>query len=155
MWWAASLISTLFMKEKGPTLWRQHTGGAEVQLHSLALPKVGGEWSSSRPGTLYPVERTQVTAEQQAGWAPETVWVIWKGEISVGSARIRTSYRPARNLVTIPTTLSSFLRSLSQANWKLSQNSDMYNRSLITLCSFKVSQSMFRDDASSGSRLQK
>jgi hypothetical protein len=31
----------------------------------------GGEWSASRPGRLYPLERTPVPIVEEAGWAPE------------------------------------------------------------------------------------
>jgi hypothetical protein len=34
---------------------------------------MGGGWSASRPGRLYP-EKDPVTVVQEAGWAPGPVW---------------------------------------------------------------------------------
>jgi hypothetical protein len=41
-------------------------------------PLVGGEWSASRPCRFTPGERGPVPIGQEAGWAPETVWMTWR-----------------------------------------------------------------------------
>ena len=42
-----------------------------------------------------PPEITQVPIVEDAGWAPETIWVIWSREKYVASAGIQTPDRPA------------------------------------------------------------
>lgn len=36
---------------------------------------------------LFPGEEYSVTMEQEAGWAPDSVWIFWKREKSLAPAR--------------------------------------------------------------------
>lgn len=60
--------------------------------HSLALALDGGEWSA-HTGRIISGERTVVPTEYEAGWAPESVWIILRSEIS---------FVPARNIYPVP-----------------------------------------------------
>lgn len=51
-------------------------------------------------------ERAAAPIEQEAGWATELFWVFWRREKSLTPAEIRTPDRPARGIITTPTTLS-------------------------------------------------
>jgi len=47
----------------------------EVQLNSFLTSALeGGVWSASRPGRLYP-HKDPLPIVQEAGWAPEPVWI--------------------------------------------------------------------------------
>jgi len=41
----------------------------------------------------------------EAGWAPETIWAIWRKEISFASTGIQTPDSPARSLLITTTEL--------------------------------------------------
>jgi hypothetical protein len=64
---------------------------------------------------LYSLQITAVPIEQEAGWAPELLWTVWKRETSFASARIPTLDRPERSIVAIPPTLSWL-------NWNVLKN---------------------------------
>jgi hypothetical protein len=40
----------------------------------------GSEWSTSFSGHFAPGEKTLLPTEEEAGWAPELVWMQWQGE---------------------------------------------------------------------------
>jgi hypothetical protein len=40
----------------------------------------GGEWWASRPSCFNPEEIARDAFEQEAGWAPEPVWMLWRRE---------------------------------------------------------------------------
>jgi len=48
-------------------------------LHTFLTSALDGdEWSGSRPGHFIPRERVPLLIEQEAGWAPEPVWMFWR-----------------------------------------------------------------------------
>jgi hypothetical protein len=51
-------------------------------------------------------EGPPLPVEEQAGWAPEPVWTIWKREQSLALSGIRMPSLPVRVLVSVPLTLS-------------------------------------------------
>jgi hypothetical protein len=53
----------------------------------------GGGWSSARPGLFTQGKQLLVPIGYEAGWAPEPVWTLWRGEKSVA---------PVGNQNTIP-----------------------------------------------------
>ena len=55
---------------------------------------------------LYYQEITLAPIEQEAGWAPQTIYSLVEEEKSLVSAKIRTPDGPAHTLVTIPTILT-------------------------------------------------
>jgi hypothetical protein len=46
----------------------------------LDLSISGGEWSTYAPAALPPVKEAPVSIEWEAGWAPESVWMLWSKE---------------------------------------------------------------------------
>jgi hypothetical protein len=53
-------------------------GGAEIELYTfLTVALDGGAWSTSFPATFLK-ERTAVPTGQEAGWAPQPVWIFWR-----------------------------------------------------------------------------
>jgi hypothetical protein len=57
--------------------------GVDVWIHIfLTSALVGGERSASGPGRFTPEEEPQVPIVQEAGWAPEQVWTIWRSQNS-------------------------------------------------------------------------
>jgi hypothetical protein len=63
---------------------------SSYSLSTLALD--GGEWSASRPGrALAPGKGPPVPIVQEAGWAPEPVWIQRREENTFASAEERTS----------------------------------------------------------------
>jgi hypothetical protein len=42
----------------------------------------GSDWSASRSGRFTSGEITIVLTGQEAGWAPESVWTLWRTEKS-------------------------------------------------------------------------
>ena len=60
--------------------------------HSLPMALHGGEWSA-HTGCIIPGERSVVPTEEEAGWAPESVWIILRSE---------KSFVPARNMYPVP-----------------------------------------------------
>jgi hypothetical protein len=46
----------------------------------LTSAVVGGEWSASRPGRFTSGERAPGAHLKGARWAPEPVWMMWRGE---------------------------------------------------------------------------
>ena len=50
-------------------------------------------------------ERTQVPTEEEAGWAPQTVWTFWRTEKSIARIAIRSPDPAARSLITTLITL--------------------------------------------------
>jgi hypothetical protein len=49
---------------------------------------------------LYPWERTPVTTEEEAEFAPQSFWTFWRQENHFPPSGIRTAVCPTRNLVT-------------------------------------------------------
>jgi hypothetical protein len=69
-------------------------GGVEVCLYSFSTSALGrGGWSAPRPGRFTP-GRDPVPIVQEAGWAPEPVWMCAK---NLAPTRIRSRDRPARS----------------------------------------------------------
>jgi hypothetical protein len=66
----------------------------------------GGDWGTQCPQLPYLQESTPVPTEEEAGWTPELVWIFWRGEKSLATARIRTLDHLPHSLATIPITLS-------------------------------------------------
>jgi len=60
--------------------------------HSLPMALNGGEWSADT-GRIIPGERSVVPTEEEAGWAPESVWIILRSE---------KSCVPATNIYPVP-----------------------------------------------------
>jgi hypothetical protein len=56
---------------------------------------------------LYFLKGTMVPIDLEVGWAPESVWTIFKREKFLTNAEIRNQNNTVRTLVTIQTTLSS------------------------------------------------
>jgi len=52
-----------------------------------------------------PRERNPLAIEKAAVWYPEQIWLFWRREKSLVSARIQTPHRPAPGVVTMPNTL--------------------------------------------------
>jgi len=50
----------------------------KVQLHTFLSSILGGELTTSRSDRFTPGERTPVSIEQQARWAPETIRKFWR-----------------------------------------------------------------------------
>jgi hypothetical protein len=64
-------------------------GGSSYSFLTSALD--GGEWSASRPGRAIPPGKgPPVHIGQEAGWAPEPVWMQRLEEISSASVGDRT-----------------------------------------------------------------
>jgi len=61
---------------------------------------------NNMPRPPYPLDRTPLPIEQEAGWAPETILTIWGREISL--AWIWNQHGSTPRLVAIPTTQSQF-----------------------------------------------
>jgi hypothetical protein len=55
------------------------------------------------PAALPPAKEPRVPIGEEAGWAPEPVWVWWKIVKFPAPAGNRTLDRPVRSLVAIPT----------------------------------------------------
>jgi hypothetical protein len=66
----------------------------------------GGEWSDSRPGRFTPGKQPPVPIVQEAGWASEPVWTLWRREQSLSPTRIQTPTPRSSSLGTILTELS-------------------------------------------------
>ena len=67
---------------------------------------VGRRWLvnfENRPHYLQ--ERTAIPTEYENPWAPQSVWVFWRKEMSLAPARFRAPDLPVRGLVPISTTL--------------------------------------------------
>jgi len=54
---------------------------------------------------VYPWKRALIPIEQKSGWAPELVWRLWKGEMSLHPSGIQNPDCPVCSPVTIPTML--------------------------------------------------
>ena len=68
------LADRSFMKLSFSMPW-SHMGELQLQLYSsLTAAVCGGEWLTSRPGRLISGKINLVPIEQDARWAPETVW---------------------------------------------------------------------------------
>jgi hypothetical protein len=65
------------------------SGGKAPTLLTLALN--GGEYSASCPGCFTPGEESLVPTGQEAGWAPELVWMLWR-EKSLAPAGIASKF---------------------------------------------------------------
>jgi hypothetical protein len=66
-------------------------GGVDVYIHiflTLALER--GGWLVSRPGRFTLGKEPPVPIGQEAGWAPEPVWTLWRRENSISLAGNRT-----------------------------------------------------------------
>jgi hypothetical protein len=71
----------------------------------------GGEWSVSRTGLFTPPEKeAPVPTGEEARWAPEPGWKLWRREKSYASAENRT---PAVQPVAIPSELPRFLECIT------------------------------------------
>jgi hypothetical protein len=65
----------------------------ERRSRSYSFLTLGGEWSASRTGALYPRGKDPpVLIVQEAGWAPEPVWTQRLEEKSFTSAGDRTPF---------------------------------------------------------------
>jgi hypothetical protein len=53
------------------------------------------------PAALHMWKDHQEPIKQEAGWAPQPVWMSRKRDETLASAGIRTAFRPAHNLGTI------------------------------------------------------
>jgi hypothetical protein len=62
----------------------------------------GGEWSAARPGRNLPPGKTRYPYVQEAGGVPAPVWT---GPQNLSPTGIRSTDRPARSSVAIPTEL--------------------------------------------------
>jgi hypothetical protein len=57
-------------------------GGVEVYLHSfLKSVLTVGEWRDIQAGRFMPGERTPIHIENEAKWASELVWAVWRSGI--------------------------------------------------------------------------
>ena len=94
--------------------WRD-IGGEEVWLHLFFIQAlVGGEWSTSCPGYCLGQE-VAVTIEYEAGRVPDLVWMLWRREKFLDSARKWTAVHPASICLTILNELPQLLSSLSSS----------------------------------------
>jgi hypothetical protein len=105
------------VKSKAVPLHAMEALGGERRCSSysfLTSALEGGEWSASRPGrALPPGKGPPVPTEQEAGWAPETVWTQRLEEKSSASVGDRT---PVVQSVVILTELPRLLMSESYYN---------------------------------------
>jgi len=86
-----------------PHAWRHTEGEVVVYLHSILTSALdAGEWWNSSCGHFCP-GKTPVPIEQEAGWAPKTVWTFLEKRKSL--AGIRTPNCPARTLLSIHYTI--------------------------------------------------
>jgi hypothetical protein len=89
------------------TPWRHIRDSADIVPLILNL---GARWWEvnimSRP--RHPRERTRLPSEQEAGWAPQSVWRFCTREQSVATNGTQTPGCPLRSLVAVPTALSGF-----------------------------------------------
>jgi hypothetical protein len=85
---------------------RRRAGGAEVHLHSfLTSAPDGDEWSPSRPGRLTSQKEPWYALKKRLGGSQSRSGRFGE-EKSLASTLMRTPNRPARSLVSTPTTLS-------------------------------------------------
>jgi hypothetical protein len=77
-------------------------------LAPLILKFAGGESSTSQADCFFPGERTPLSIEWEAGWAPEPVCAFWRREKYLTPAWCHTPGRPAQNLDTVPTNAIPF-----------------------------------------------
>lgn len=61
--------------------------------------EVRWEWSDSRPDLFVPGERAPALVEQEARWAPELIWALWR------RGSLRSLDCPVPNLVTVSTSV--------------------------------------------------
>jgi hypothetical protein len=59
------------------------------------------------PGALTPVP-----TEQEVGWAPETVWKIWKRKKPLDPTWTQTPDRPVRSTVTVLTAVRGCIKNI-------------------------------------------
>jgi hypothetical protein len=69
----------------------------------------GGEWSASRTCRFTQAKQSAVPNLQEAGWATEPVWELWRRKISCPLTEIepRLLGRTARSLVAILTVVDT------------------------------------------------
>jgi hypothetical protein len=75
-----------------------------------------GKWSTSQPRPFNPEERTPLSIEYDAGWAPEPIQTLHKEEKSVAPTEIQTLDHPAHSLGIILTTPSQSLDEINIYN---------------------------------------
>ena len=100
----ATIVRVQFMRSVGTGEWIFEKTVSDIKILHSSLTSLlySGGWSVSRRGRYTSGKEPPVPIEQGAGWAPEVV-----GRLA--PAGNRTSDRPARDLVTILTTLSQLL----------------------------------------------
>jgi len=61
---------------------RTCVGGVQIYLHAILHSTLNvAEWSASCPGPFMPGERDPCAHWQDAEWASESIWVLWRREI--------------------------------------------------------------------------
>jgi hypothetical protein len=87
------------------TPWKHIRGSRGMALLILNLDTSWMWLVNIKTRVLYPQERTLVPIKDEAGWALQTVWTLWKRETSLASTLIWTPDRPTHRLVTVTTLL--------------------------------------------------
>jgi hypothetical protein len=73
----------LRMVQCSPYMLVRYMGGQQVQLHSLISTLKRGEWSTSCPCHFTLGNEPLVPKAQEAGWAPESIFMVRRREKSV------------------------------------------------------------------------
>jgi hypothetical protein len=85
--------------------WR-HAAGAEIQLYSFRTSAL-----DARPGRFYPQGKNhRYNIEYESERAPELVWMIWRGDNYLASARIWTPDSPAKTRYELRNVISMHTR---------------------------------------------
>jgi hypothetical protein len=86
-----SINATLaVVPQRGAGLW----GSEGTAPPFLTSEPDGDEWSASRPCLTTPVKESPAPTGQEAGWAPQPVWTMWRRGKSLAPARIRNPVTP-------------------------------------------------------------
>ena len=90
--------------------WRRRVVGKEVYPYSLLNTALSrGEWATTRPGRLYPVEKVRYPLNTRLS-GPRAGLDVWEMRKCVAPVGIQIPDRPANGLVTIHTMLSGSKR---------------------------------------------